>query len=478
MKHLYFFILIPLLISCGNSTDQKNDVAYFGGQIVNPNEDFLLLFKENVLIDTIQLDKNNRFLVEIDSVVPGIYHFYHSPEYQYVHVEPNDSILIRLNTFEFDESLVFSGKGGEKNNFLVDMYLTHESEEDFTYSLYKRAPEDFTTAVDSMQELKLTKFEKFSLENEISDNAKELLLATINYPHYETKELYPFTHKNRFGKGKVAQIPASFYSFRNNVNFNSEVLGHYREYINYLKSYVNNSTYSTCKKVCDQGALRKSLHYNTHKMQLIDSVVKEDKVKNILLRHTATSYLFDNHEHVNDEKFLTMFFKYSTNPQYDREIDDLYHNIQNVQKGKPLPPVALVDANGKDLAIFDVGPNDDGTIYYFWSIYSKRHLRSLNRKINKYQNRFPHLQFVGININSDHEKWLQTLATTSFDKKTQFRSKNYSEMREKLIIPRIHKTIIVDGKGQIVNAFANLFDANFERQLFELTADRAIVSRK
>ncbi|MFP2997598.1 thioredoxin-like domain-containing protein [Spongiivirga sp. MCCC 1A20706] len=476
MKHLYFFILIPLLFSCGQSTDRKGDIAYFGGQIVNPNEDFVLLFKDNTLIDTINLDKNNRFLLQIDSVLPGLYHFWHSPEYQYVHIEPGDSILLRLNTFEFDESLVFSGKGGEKNNFLLETYLDHEEETDYTFSLYEFPPEHFMNAVDSMQHLKLNKFDKFIVDNEISENAQTLLLATINYPHYRTKELYPFRHKNKFGRDNANEMPDNFYAFRKEVDFNNEMLSHYRQYINYLKSYVNGATYEYCNDLCDRDVTSKSLHYSTHKMELIDSVVKADKVKNILLRHTATSYLFDNHEHVNDEKFLTMFFKYSTNPQYDREIDDLYHNIQNVQKGKPLPIVNLVDVNGNELSTQDLNKNEDGTIYYFWSIYEKRHLRSLNRKITKYQNRFPNLQFIGININSDQEKWMNTLATTSFNSKSQFRAKNFESMKEKLIIPRIHKTIIVDGNGKIVNAFANLFDADFERQLTILNADRAIVS--
>ena len=42
---------------------------------------------------------------------------------------PTDSVLMYLNTWDFDESLIFSGKGGSKNNFLINLYLQQEKNE-------------------------------------------------------------------------------------------------------------------------------------------------------------------------------------------------------------------------------------------------------------------------------------------------------------------------------------------------------------
>ena len=37
--------------------------------------------------------------------------------------------MFRLNTLDFDESLVFTGEGAKKNNYLINLFLEHEKEE-------------------------------------------------------------------------------------------------------------------------------------------------------------------------------------------------------------------------------------------------------------------------------------------------------------------------------------------------------------
>ena len=44
-------------------------------------------------------------------------------------LEPNDSIMLRFNTYEFDESLVFTGIGAKKNNYFINEFLQNEVEE-------------------------------------------------------------------------------------------------------------------------------------------------------------------------------------------------------------------------------------------------------------------------------------------------------------------------------------------------------------
>jgi len=69
------------------------------------------------VIDTLKLDKNNRFFIQFDSLAPGLYSFKHEPEYQYVYFDKNDSIMVRLNSKDFDGSVVFVA-GVIKKQFL------------------------------------------------------------------------------------------------------------------------------------------------------------------------------------------------------------------------------------------------------------------------------------------------------------------------------------------------------------------------
>ena len=61
----------------------------------------------------------------------GIYKLEHLPEYQTLLLEEHDSLWVRINAAAFDESIVFSGVGASKNNFLIELFLKQESENKF-----------------------------------------------------------------------------------------------------------------------------------------------------------------------------------------------------------------------------------------------------------------------------------------------------------------------------------------------------------
>ena len=113
-----FFFLIVILTSCTN-----NENTFFGGKILNPSSDKLSLYKNDILIDESIIDSSGNFQIFIDSINSGLFNFYHDPEFQYIILEKNDSLKIRLNTLDFDESLVYTGSGSGKNNFLMDVFF-------------------------------------------------------------------------------------------------------------------------------------------------------------------------------------------------------------------------------------------------------------------------------------------------------------------------------------------------------------------
>ena len=78
------------------------------------------------VLDSARLDSHNKFSFTLDSLKLGLYTFKHGAEFQYLYLEPKDSLLMYLNTWDFDESLIFSGKGSAKNNFLIKLYLDQE----------------------------------------------------------------------------------------------------------------------------------------------------------------------------------------------------------------------------------------------------------------------------------------------------------------------------------------------------------------
>ena len=105
-----FFIL-----SCNNWNESSSLLTYVGGEIVNPKGDYVYLLKDDQLLDSVSLDTSNKFLFETKNIDAGLYTFSHV-EFQVFYLNPGDSLMLRVNTFDFDESLSFTGTGSKNNN--------------------------------------------------------------------------------------------------------------------------------------------------------------------------------------------------------------------------------------------------------------------------------------------------------------------------------------------------------------------------
>ena len=100
---ILLFISLLTLSSCKNDNKQ----TFFNGKILNKSsEKIILSVDENPLYNSI-ISESGNFSITIDSLESGLYNFFLQPEFQYVILEEGDSIYIRLNSLDFDESLVF-----------------------------------------------------------------------------------------------------------------------------------------------------------------------------------------------------------------------------------------------------------------------------------------------------------------------------------------------------------------------------------
>ena len=52
-------IITIFLISC--SEDNQNDSSFLGGEIINPSSSYVNFYYNNIKIDSIQLDSQNKF---------------------------------------------------------------------------------------------------------------------------------------------------------------------------------------------------------------------------------------------------------------------------------------------------------------------------------------------------------------------------------------------------------------------------------
>lgn len=454
-KTLLYFIIF-LLAAC-NTKEKKSPAVYFGGEIVNPSSEYVVLFKGDVVLDTARLDDNDRFAFQLDSVDEGLHHFYHFPEEQYVILERGDSLQLRLNTVDFDESLVFSGTNEQVNNFLLEMFLANELEEELIYKYYSLEPESFILKIDSLRSIKLESLNNLSTETELSDGAMEIARAGIMYTSYIFKEAYPFYHKKKKGEKSIHDLPVDFYDYRSEINYDHNGLCYYRPYYNFMKYHLGNLSYMDCKNGCGtQNKIAKNqLHFNQHKLKLIDSLIKQNELRDNLFRNVAMDYLLKYDKEENIEIFIKEFHQLSGNNRHIHEINGLYDGIRNLQPKKELPELLVFDSDGNKVSIKDLG-KDRKVVFYFWSAPEKRHFTNMIKRINLLKEKYPEYTFIGLNVRTEHARWNNMVEVSQLDKSEQFWTENFEDVAHTLIVYDPNRGIITND-GIIVDAFANVY---------------------
>ncbi|PXX23510.1 transaldolase [Arenibacter sp. ARW7G5Y1] len=456
---LYSFLIA--LVGC-STIEKKSPGAFFAGEIVNPTSEYVVLFKDDIVVDSAKLNDENRFVIQLDTVVEGLYHFDHSPELQYVYLERGDSLMIRLNTEDFDESLIFSGRGEEINNFLVEFFLSTESEPAIVYSFSQLDPVDFSRKLDSIKTIKLNTLNELVTEVNLSTKAEDMAKASIDYNYYIYKEKYPFWNMRRTRKNTLPDLPDNFYDYRNKIDYNNENLSYHRYYYNYMKTHFNNLSYMGCYTKCEDAhynIIKNKLHFNQHKLKLIDSLVTEKDLRDNLFRNVAIDYLINVHDtDENNRIFISDFHRRSGNNRHSAEIEAIYQGVNNLQPSNKLPNISVFNTDGTLVTLQEIAEKEKNTVFYFWSGTQRSNFENVLRRVAQLSKNRPEFTFIGINCNTDALRWQSLLSTNQLDTEKQFRTDDFENLKNALVIGGLNKGIITKN-GLIVDGFADLYSS-------------------
>ncbi|BCY27993.1 TlpA family protein disulfide reductase [Flavobacterium okayamense] len=145
-----------------------NDKVVFTAKIENRNSDSLTI-RSRGFSKIIVADKNGNFKDEF-SVTEGFYQLFDGAEYAQVYLKNGYSLSMTMDAKEFDETIQFSGKGSNENNFLADMA---RDDEKFDYStLLQASEEDFPDLLAKRKESVLAKLNGKDLETSFVDSYK------------------------------------------------------------------------------------------------------------------------------------------------------------------------------------------------------------------------------------------------------------------------------------------------------------------
>ncbi len=469
MKYCYFLSLCYALIISGCTGDSKeNDTIYLGGQINNPETDFVVISKENEIIDTLFLDAKNQFGKNYQKLEAGIYTFNHPPESQIMYMEPGDSVLIYLNTLSFDESLNFSGSGSEKSNFLLDMFLKNELNNELILTYYKIAPSEFARITDSIRQQRIDKLNILSEDREFSEEFMEIARASIDYEYFDLRERYTFLI-NKYRKDFIDQFPKDFNNYRNEIDFNNRELQDYYVYTNFIDDYLRSKAIEYCTKTHNEH--KDCYNINSYKnierrIILIDSLSNIESLKNEFLDRLATQAI------VNAEKAsrIDSLLRLLKNIEYTHLKDA--QELARIQKvylnGQSLADLWAMNTAGQEMTYGEIIKRP--TVTYAWSLYAPAHHRWQHNIIKTLRKKYPQVDFIGVNVDiNDREEWLRTLETFGYDKSFEYQIARRKISRDSYR-RYLNKLFFVNNDAIIVKGDIQFGNTDFEEELEKFIA--------
>ena len=456
IKVLPYILLYFTLSGC--VSDKMSDTTYFGGKIENPKSNKVILYTMEKVVDTFFLNSKNKFIGKIENANEGLYYFSHGDENQYVYIEPNDSIMLRLNTWDFDESLVFVGKGADRNNILIDCFLENENDNKLFYDFNKLGHVDFKNKVDSLLSLKMITFSDYVNHhpNE-TNNYRKILKIALTFPIYARLERYPYIHAKISKKDSFPKLETNFYSYRKEININSDSLMYYAPYSRYVRNNLYNETYAlghppTKREFTSQ--------FTIDLLKTIDRKIVTERTKNAILRQTIISHFYNKSScNINKDAFDT-FLELSTNQKDKELILKLLLDTKSVSLNKRLPNFQLTNYTNSNRNISDVIKNKN-TFLLFWSpeYVSEDYIASrINYLSDKYQN----IQFIEIKMDGNFRQRIRKI-----DIKNQYYLKDDSKAHE-FLTSKMPRSILVNQHGKVVNAYAAISSTNLNSYLTEL----------
>lgn len=469
-KPILFLIAVTCcFFSCQEEKKANlNGNAFFGGEIVNPNSPYVVILKNNTVVDSLYLDKDNRFSYTFKDFEPGLFHFYDGREVQSVLIQPNDSLMFRLNTMDFDESLVFTGIGEKENNFLIDLFLLNDKLQDSVLKISQLEPDEFEEQLNQIKQIKQDKLDVFKSKHQTTALFDKLAQAKINYNYYYSKEAYPFINYRENERQIFDELSDDFYSYRDNVNYNDNDLKEYRPYVSFLRVHFNNiALQQHFEHSKDSEYNNQNIDYNIDKLNLIDQKVSDTFTKNKLLYYNMVKFINGSQNDEDFDKLLNLFKQKSTNQDHINKAETLVNTYKRLKPGKTLPEVTVIDKNDNFVLLNKL--IKDKSVIYFWDTSKRSHLRDVHLKANDLKSKYPEIEFIAINVNdiSTREQF-DILQRNGLKHTNEYHFKKPNEASDLLAIRPINKVFLVDKNGVIINPKGNLFDIKFENELLGL----------
>ena len=322
------------------------------------------------------------------------------------------------------------GNGASKNNFLMDVFLSFEKNEDILNKSFNESFGNYLKKVDSVLSVQENKFIEFKSKVKISPFAEKMINNALLYPYME--KIQSFILRRNINEELWDKI---LYDYK--IDLNDKDLTFFKPYIDFIYIYTFNITRIKNKEI-------DKIDFQIDRINIINELISSNEIKSKLFRFLAFEVLLKNTSISEKSIFIDEFLKISTFKSINDEVDELYENQKKITPGNDFPLVYFANQNGSILDI--TGEKKSKKVLFFWSYDQNSHLNAIHQKILKLKTTYSNYKFYSININDSQSKWIDNIISNDV---VNIRSVNFDEMSKKLIIDNLNKIFFLDEKSKI-----------------------------
>lgn len=167
MKKLITLLLLTVVSTYGQKAEEK---LSFTAKIENRNSDSIVI-RSRSFSKTIKIDKKGEFKDSFE-VAEGFYRFSDGTESSNLYLKNGYDLNLKMNAKEFDESIVFTGKGSKENNYLAQKALIDEQFEMELEALLDQDEATFKKALEVKKGNDLAALEKSGVDEKLATMIK------------------------------------------------------------------------------------------------------------------------------------------------------------------------------------------------------------------------------------------------------------------------------------------------------------------
>ncbi|WP_339887340.1 TlpA disulfide reductase family protein [uncultured Flavobacterium sp.] len=169
MKKLTYLLLLSTFVSFAQT--EKKSTVKFTAKIENRNSDTLTIYGPNRFKQAIPINKKGMFEASIETA-DGIHQFSDGNESSLMYLKNGDDLSMTMNAKEFDETIVYKGKGAAENNFMVQKAL---KDEQFELTAFDKESDEFNIMFEAKKKADFESLEKGKLDDTFKTTIKKMM---------------------------------------------------------------------------------------------------------------------------------------------------------------------------------------------------------------------------------------------------------------------------------------------------------------